>query len=183
MELYFVSGNKNKAKELIDIIGNHYTIKIVDIDLPEYQGERHFITLNAYNKLKCPIIVEDTSLCFNVYNGLPGPYIKWFLKAIGNIGLVNMLKPYNDKSAYAVTQIAYFDGNNMDQPILFEGIVDGVIVTPRGNTTFGWDCIFQPIGYNLTYSEMEPKLKNSISQRSKCLKKLKEYLEEKLPLK
>ncbi|KAL7065617.1 putative inoine triphosphate pyrophosphatase, partial [Cryptosporidium serpentis] len=143
----------------------------------EYQGERHFITLNkckdAYNKLKCPIIVEDTSLCFNAYNDLPGPYIKWFLKAIGNIGLVNMLKPYHDKSAYAVTQIAYFDGNIMDQPILFEGIVDGEIVTPRGNTTFGWDCIFQPIGYNLTYGEMEPKLKNSISQRFKCLRKLK----------
>jgi len=33
----------------------------------------------AYEQLKVPVITEDTSLCFNAYKGLPGPYIKWFL--------------------------------------------------------------------------------------------------------
>ena len=38
-----------------------------------------------------PVIVEDTSLCFNALNGLPGPYVKWFYEAVGNEGLVKIL--------------------------------------------------------------------------------------------
>jgi inosine/xanthosine triphosphate pyrophosphatase family protein len=47
------------------------------------------------------VLVEDTSLCFNALNGLPGVYIKWFLEGIGHEGLNNMLVAYPDKSAYA----------------------------------------------------------------------------------
>jgi inosine triphosphate pyrophosphatase len=45
------------------------------------------------------VIVEDTSLCFNAFNGMPGPYIKWFLKAVGPQGLVKMLDSFENKSA------------------------------------------------------------------------------------
>ena len=38
-----------------------------------------------------PVIVEDTSLCFNALNGLPGPYIKWFLEKLGSDGLHKLL--------------------------------------------------------------------------------------------
>ena len=47
------------------------------------------------------VLVEDTSLHFNALNGLPGPYIKWFLDKIGHVGLNNLLAAYTDKSAYA----------------------------------------------------------------------------------
>jgi inosine triphosphate pyrophosphatase len=61
----------------------------------------------AYNSLKKPVVVEDTSLCYNAYNGLPGPYIKWFLKSIGPEGLAKMANAFEDKSAYAMCIIAY----------------------------------------------------------------------------
>ena len=56
------------------------------------------------------VMVEDTSLCFNAYEGLPGPYIKWFLKALGHEGLPKMLAGFDDKSAYAQCIFAYSPG-------------------------------------------------------------------------
>ena len=55
-------------------------------------------------------MVEDTSLCFNAYGGLPGPYIKWFLKNLGHEGLNTMLAGFEDKSAYAQCIFAYSPG-------------------------------------------------------------------------
>ncbi len=57
-----------------------------DLDLPEYQGEPDDVSIQkckeATKSIKGPILVEDTSLCFNALGGLPGPYVKWFLKKI-----------------------------------------------------------------------------------------------------
>lgn len=61
----------------------------------------------AYNQVKKPVLVEDTSLCYNAYKGLPGPYIKWFLKNVGPEGLAKMVHGFDDKSAYAMCIIAY----------------------------------------------------------------------------
>lgn len=56
------------------------------------------------------VMVEDTSLCFNAMGGLPGPYIKWFLKKLGHDGLNRMLAGFDDKSAYAQCIFAYSAG-------------------------------------------------------------------------
>lgn len=60
------------------------------IDLPEYQGEPDEITrekcLEAVRRLKGPVLIEDTCLCFNALGGLPGPYIKYFLKNLKPAG-------------------------------------------------------------------------------------------------
>lgn len=60
-------------------------------------------------------MVEDTSLCFNAYGGLPGPYIKWFLKNLGHEGLYTMLAGFEDKSAYAQCIFAYSPGKPLRQ--------------------------------------------------------------------
>lgn len=60
-------------------------------------------------------MVEDTSLCFNAYGGLPGPYIKWFLKNLGHEGLNKMLAGFEDKSAYAQCIFAYSPGRSLQQ--------------------------------------------------------------------
>lgn len=43
-------------------------------------------------------MVEDTCLCFNALNGMPGPYIKWFLQAVGHDGINKMLAGFDDKT-------------------------------------------------------------------------------------
>jgi inosine triphosphate pyrophosphatase len=61
------------------------------IDLPEYQGTPEVVCREkckeAAKLVGGPVIVEDTCLCFNALNGLPGPYIKWFLDALKPDGL------------------------------------------------------------------------------------------------
>jgi inosine triphosphate pyrophosphatase len=113
---------------------------------------------------------------FVSWGGLPGPFIKWFLKSLGTEGLYNMLAKF-DKKARAIATFAYCAGPG--EPVtLFEGITDGEIVFPRGPGTFGWDPVFQPDGFDQTYAEMRSELKNSISHRYKALQKLKAFLEE-----
>ena len=61
-----------------------------DIDLPEFQGEPDEICVakceEAVKHINGPVIIEDTCLGFNALGGMPGPYIKWFLKPLGPEG-------------------------------------------------------------------------------------------------
>ena len=184
----FITGNQNKLIEL-QIILNHLsnlTIKSCKLDLPELQGEPDYIATEkcrlASLEIDGPVLIEDTSLCFNALGGLPGPYIKWFLDKIGLDGLNKLLLGYEDKSAYAQTIFAYTEGK--DKSIhLFVGRINGKIVSSRGNLGFGWDPIFQPNGdvndnryENQTFGEMEEYKKNRISHRYLALQKFCEGL-------
>ena len=51
------------------------------------------------------------------------------------------------------------------EPIVFVGRTPGQIVEPRGKTTFGWDPVFLPDGYDQTYAELDKSVKNTISHR------------------
>ncbi|VDK84963.1 unnamed protein product [Litomosoides sigmodontis] len=153
-----------------------------DIDLPEYQGEPSEIArlkcLTASQRLQQPVIVEDTCLCFNALGGLPGPYIKWFLKNLKPNGLHKLLTGFEDKTAYAQCIFAYCEDSS--KPVLlFEGRTNGRIVEPRGETSFGWDSCFEPEGFSETFAEMGSAVKNTISHRSKALAQLRDYFEHK----
>lgn len=95
------------------------------MDLPELQGEPDDIARNkanaAFKILKAPLITEDTCLCFNALHGLPGPYVKWFLKKIKPEGLYSLLAGYEDKTGYALCTFAYCDDQGNVQ--LFEGLL------------------------------------------------------------
>ena len=121
------------------------------------------------------MIVEDTSLCFTALGGLPGVYIKWFLKSLGPDGLPRLISDWEDKSAAAVCMFG-FTGGEGEEVKIFEGRTLGSIVSPpRGKRDFGWDPVFQPEGFDKTYAEMESETKNSISHRGRALDKLKQF--------
>lgn len=186
--LTFVTGNKNKLEEVKKILSTdsmnlsfHLTNK--KIDLPELQGDPIEIAQEkcrlAAREIEGPVFIEDTSLCFNALNGLPGPYIKWFLESCGHNGLNKMLNGFEDRSAYAQTIVAYTTGvgNNIH---VFEGRTTGKIVEARGPTDFGWDPIFEPDeGNGMTYAEMEKIEKNAISHRGKSFDKFRSFLTSK----
>ena len=74
----FITGNKKKLEEVVVILGDNFPfeMKAQDVDLPELQGEVDEVCVKkckeASRRVTGPVIVEDTSLCFNALNGLPG---------------------------------------------------------------------------------------------------------------
>ena len=177
--LTFITGHMKKLEELRSILGGSIPLQNLKLDLPELQGEPEEVAIEkakeADKHVKGPILIEDSSLCFNALEGLPGVYIKWF-ERLGNNGLVKLLDGFKDKSAYAQCIFTYCAGPNAE-PITFVGRVEGTIVKPRGPEGFGWDPIFQPTGFKKTYAELEKEIKNKMSQRYLALMKVKQYFE------
>ncbi|KAE8147367.1 inosine triphosphate pyrophosphatase-like protein [Aspergillus avenaceus] len=178
-KLNFITGNKNKLAEVKAILGDVIEVENQALDVPEIQG-----TIEEIAREKCrraadlvggPVLTEDTALEFNALQGLPGPYIKSFLEALGHEGLNKIIDTFNNRSAEAVCTFALCRGPG-SEPILFQGRTQGAIVRPRGPPNFGWDPIFEYQGK--TYAEMDKEEKNRVSHRYKALVKLQQWLNE-----
>lgn len=176
MTLYFITGSKHKFAEIKAVIPE---VEQLERDLTEVQElDAHKIIAAKLFEARThhgnTFIVEDTSLYFDALGGLPGPLIKWFMKSIGNEGLYKLAQIFGNFGATAKTIIGYVDEKGKME--FFEGEVKGKIVEPRGETTFGWDPIFMPEGYQKTFAELSAKEKNSISMRRLAAEKLKAHL-------
>lgn len=184
----FVTGNKKKLEEVKQILGGDelgFDLTNQKIDLPELQGDAFEIAKEkcrlAAKEVNGAVLTEDTSLCFNALNGMPGPYIKWFLENCGHDGLNRMLDGFDDRSGYAQTIVAYSAGPGCEVKV-FEGVTNGKIVRPRGPLDFGWDPIFEPDeGEGKTYAEMTKEFKNSISHRGRSFQKVREFFSKNSP--
>lgn len=77
----FITSNAKKIEEVLAILGKEFPREIIahKIDLPEIQGELNEISIQkckeAAKHIKGPVIVEDSCLCFNAMDGLPGTLI------------------------------------------------------------------------------------------------------------
>jgi non-canonical purine NTP pyrophosphatase (RdgB/HAM1 family) len=176
-EIYVVTSNKGKIKELTALLGRR--LQVADIDLSEVQSisvKEVAIdkAMRAYSKIGKPVLVEDTGLYIDSFNGFPGALVKWVYNAVGNDGICSMMKNAKTRKAYAETCVCLYNGL---KPKVFTSRLSGIIVeSPRGNKDFGWGPIFQPNGHKETFGEMDRKVKNTISMRAKALAKLKKYL-------
>lgn len=184
MVVTFATGNDKKYSEAKAILPLCIELKKQHMDLLEIQGTRHEIALfkcrQAAELVKGPVITEDTSLGFNAFKGLPGPYIKYFLESVGVDGLYKMLHEFDDKTAAAYCTVAYWNPETMSEPIVFEGKVDGQVVSPRGPQNFGWDPVFEPAGQTTpkTFAEMSKDEKNAVSHRFRAFEQLSLYLQQ-----
>ena len=175
--LTFITGNVEKAKQL----GIHlnYPVQHQKLDVPEIQSfDLEEIAIHkaqaAYNQVKSPVLVEDTALTFSALGALPGPFIKWFLEALDNDGLVQLLTGRSDRTAVAQVCFALCDGVTTE---IFHGEAHGSIaLEPRGERGFGWDPIFIPDGCDLTWGETDPETQKETSMRRIALSTLQDYL-------
>ena len=134
----------------------------------------------VYNHTKLPSLADDSGICINALNGEPGIYSARYggenlpYKEKMQI-ILDKLKNQNDRTAYFITSaVCVLDDNYY---IAVEGIVNGIIVeSPKGVDEFGYDPIFKPNGYDVTYAEMTLEQKNSMSHRAIAMNKMKEIL-------
>ncbi len=177
IKLYFITGNKNKLKEVQTILPE---VQSLDIDLPEIQelDAKKIIEEKLKEARKAhseELFCEDTSLYIECLNGLPGPLIKWFLQALGTAGIYTLIKHNPNKKVVAKTIVGYTDGKIIK---FFEGDTFGTIAEPTAKGGFGWDALFKPDGGSKSFAEMNMEEKNKFSMRRKALEKLKEFLEK-----
>lgn len=175
-DVFFVTGNRYKLQEVESVLG---AMRHVHLDLPEVQElePRKVVIAKAQAAIAqgySPVLIEDTSLVMAALNGLPGPLIKWFLKALGVEGLYSLAASKDEFRAEVRTIFGLALG--AQSFIYGEGVVTGIVVPPRGRD-FGWDAIFQPDGSDKTMGEMEAVERQPFSMRIKALQDLRAQLE------
>ncbi len=179
-KIKFITSNKGKFEELKKMFENRgIKLKMLSLDLPEIQEvdakkiiEEKLLVAKKMGYRN--IIVEDTSLYISALKNLPGPLIKWFLRALGPGGIFNLVKDAKNKNAKAKTMIGFLDSKG--KAYFFEGVVLGKVVSPKGKSGFGWDFIFAPKGSKKTFAQMTKEEKNKISMRKKAFLKLIKFL-------
>lgn len=189
--LVFATNNPHKLDELRMIIGREINVvSLADIGCRDEIPETHdTLEGNAlekarwiYDRYGYDCFADDTGLEVDALGGAPGVRSARYA-GDGHDGQANMQKLLRNmasvdlRTARFRTVIALVEGGN---PTFFEGSVEGNILRkPRGQGGFGYDPVFLPDGATLTFAEMSPEEKNSLSHRAKAVARLIDYLENK----
>ncbi len=177
MEVIFITSNEGKYREA-RAIGEKYGVNVgwMQMEYLEPQGNdlEEIAKKSAEilsEKVDSPFFLEDSGLFVEALNGFPGPYSSYVFKTIGNPGIIKLMEGVENRDAYFLAVIAYWDGNEVRT---FTGRVDGRIAEEvRGDKGFGYDPIFEYNGR--TFAEMGEE-KNEVSHRRKALEKFFEWL-------
>ncbi len=186
--LLLITGNPGKAEEFKKLINvKELNFSHRSFDLPEIQSFdiaeiARYKTQAAFKILPedfgyDAILTDDTGLYCEGLNGLPGPFIKWFLDKLNADGIHNLVKNGNTNTkAVCLLSLGIVKSGDVVQ---FEGTVPGKLVKPQGSGGFGWDRAFLPDGKSKTYGEMTEIEKNKISHRTLAVNQLRNWLLEK----
>ncbi|MDQ1771712.1 non-canonical purine NTP diphosphatase [Labilibaculum sp. A4] len=188
MKLVFATNNLNKLKELQNLLGEEIELlSLADINCNDEIPEDHeTLEENAsqkaryiFNKFNVNCFADDTGLEIESLDNEPGVYSARYAgeerDAKSNMKKVleNLKGVENRKSRFRTVISLLIDGNE----IQFEGIVEGnILEKERGIDGFGYDPIFEPIGYDISFAEMDMTEKNKISHRGLAVRKLVDYL-------
>lgn len=188
MNICFATNNPHKLQEVSNLLGNSFQImSLEDIGCKDELPETHeTLEGNALEKagyvcqhygISC--FADDTGLEVNALNGAPGVYSARFAgpqkDSQDNIKLLlEKLEGVTDRTARFRTVISFiFEGNVH----YFEGIVRGKIADQlHGSGGFGYDPVFIPEGYDISFAEMNLEQKNQISHRGIAIRKLVDFL-------
>ena len=154
-------------------------------DMPEVAETGATFTENALLKARavvahtgCPAVAEDSGLCIDALNGMPGVLSARWSGRHGdddaNLQLVlGQLAdiPAEHRGAQFACAAALVLPSGTEH--VTEGLLEGTLATaPRGTNGFGYDPIFVPGGYQVTTAEMSPADKDKISHRGRALRAL-----------
>jgi len=188
MELVFASRNAHKTKEISTFLNDEFEILGLDDIGFNDEIEEPFLTLKENAFQKCSVIhnfskkncfADDSGLFVEALQGLPGVKSARFAGLHSNSDdnirlLLQKMEGMENRSAYFETCICMIVEQ---QTYFFNGVIQGNITHEHcGTNGFGYDPIFIPENYNITFAEMPLQLKNEISHRAIALKKMRAFL-------
>ena len=188
MRIIFATNNSNKLKEIKEAVPQ--SIEVIGLaeagfvgDIPEDHDtleanasqKSHFL----HAKLSENCFSDDTGLEIEALNGEPGVYSARYAgpdcDSHDNMEKVldRMRGLANRKAQFRTVVSLLLDGKEHQ----FEGIAEGTIREEKsGAEGFGYDPIFEPDGYDVTFAELSMHDKNKISHRGKAVRSLIEFL-------
>jgi len=187
-QLVFVTNNKHKVQEVADKIGNE--IKLLTLndigclaDIEEigttFKENASIKSRYVFEHYHMDCFGDDSGLEIDALNGEPGVYSARYSGQHGdhaaNIAkvLAKMEGQTNRKARFKTVISLIWQGREY----FFEGVVDGTITDKAvGNEGFGYDPVFQPEGYDITFAQMTMQEKNKISHRARAVEKLVAFL-------
>jgi len=189
MELVFASNNEHKVNEIQAMIGSTIRLRsLKDIgcteEIPEtgrtFEENAGQKSRFVYEKFGLNCFADDSGLEIDALGGEPGVDSAHYSGSRNfeqNIQLVlDKLGDSEKRTARFKTVISLIIDA---EEFLFEGSVEGKITKSiSGSGGFGYDPIFQPDGYNISFAEMSADEKNRISHRAKAIEKLISFLKE-----
>ncbi|API59424.1 non-canonical purine NTP pyrophosphatase, RdgB/HAM1 family [Tardibacter chloracetimidivorans] len=186
--LVIASHNQGKVREIGDLLAPFgiETVSAGALGLPEPPETGTSFIANAELKAReaadlsgLPALADDSGLCVEALRGEPGIFSARWAGEDKDFGMAMRLvheamekagpDAGHDAHFICALSLAWPDGHIES----FEGRVDGLIVwPPRGTKGFGYDPIFQPIGRNQTFGEIEPDEKHAMSHRADAFRQL-----------
>lgn len=187
-KLVFATHNLHKLEEIRNILKNYEVVGLPDIgchediveDADDLQGNAKIKADFVTNNFHLDCFADDTGLEVEALGGAPGVYSARYAGEGCSyhdnvVKLLKALDGIENRKARFRTVIAL---NINGEQHFFEGVVNGKILTEEhGDGGFGYDPIFQPDGYDLSFSEMKMEEKNEISHRGRATAKLVKFLE------
>ena len=190
-KLVLATHNKGKFRENAALLAPYglTVLSAGDLGLPEPEETGTSFQENAVLKARAacaatglPAIADDSGIEVPALGGQPGIYTaRWagpqrdFFVAMQRVH--EELGDDPDRRGVFVCNlsVAWPDG----QTASFEGRLEGNLVWPvRGERGFGFDPMFQPLGFDITFGEMDPERKEAMSHRALAFAKLSEALLE-----
>ncbi len=187
-DIVFATNNAHKLEEIRQILGDGYNVLGLhdigcDEDIPEtadtLEGNAAIKARWVKEKYGYDCFADDTGLEVDALGGAPGVYSARYAgpahDSAANVALLlkNMVEEDNRRARFR-TVIALVRGEDMT---LVDGVVEGEITrTLHGSNGFGYDPVFMPAGYDVTFAEMDSAAKNAISHRGRATAKLRELL-------
>lgn len=188
--LVFATNNAHKLEEVRAILGNDFQIaSLKEIgchdDIPEtadtLEGNAMQKAQYIKDKFGMDCFADDTGLEVEALNNAPGVFSARYAgpehdsEANMKKLLHEMEGKENRKARFRTVIALLLDGKEYT----FEGIVKGnIIEEKRGDSGFGYDPVFVPEGYDLTFAELGNNIKNKISHRAEAVKKLSAFLKK-----
>lgn len=190
MKIVFATNNKHKVKEIKDLLPSNIEVMTLNEIGCFEEIEETAKTLEGNAKIKSDHVkdnygyncfADDTGLEVDALNGSPGVYSARYAGENASFEdnvnkLLDALKDKSNRKARFRTVISLdLDGTQK----FFEGICEGTIeLSTKGSEGFGYDPVFTPVGYDMTFAEMDLSTKGKISHRGKAVQKLVEFLKD-----
>lgn len=184
-KICFATNSAKKIEEVAALLkGRAEILSLSDIgcfeELPEEQdtiaGNSEQKARYVWERYGVPCFADDTGLEVEALGGAPGVYSARFAGSQRNdadnvrLLLSKLEGAANRRACFRTVMTLMAAGGQMHQ---FEGIAPGqIIAEPRGTGGFGYDPVFVPEGYELTFAQMPLAEKNQISHRAKALRQL-----------